>query len=303
MKTPVVKSREGLPWAIAAFILWGILPIFWKTLDGISTELLLLHRTTQAAILLGLYLLFTKKFPSLLQALKEKKQCLILAAGTLFIALNWFFYVWAVNGGHIVESSLAYFCSPIFKVFLGQVFLKERLNLAQKIAVYTITLALGVLLLYSSSDLFIVVAVGGTFPIYALIHKFVKMDPFSALFVETATISILGSLFFSEYWLAHPSLSIDSNTLVFLAGLVTILPLLLFHLALRKLGLGVIGMIQYIGPALQLITGVYLYNEQVPAYKVVALLLILMSVIFYIWGHLILKKLFNTKKPPLVPVK
>jgi chloramphenicol-sensitive protein RarD len=257
--------RGGVLAAILAYTLWGILPVYWKALQAVPSLEILAHRTVWSLLFVLLLLAVRRQWAWLQRLRREPRMLLRFAASACLLGGNWFTYIWAVNSGHVVDSSLGYFINPLLSVLLGVLFLGERLRLWQGLA---IGLALvGVLFLTVAYGAFpwIALALAGTFGIYGLLRKTASLGSLEGLALETALLSIptLAYLVLLESAgrgaFVHAGLG--TSVLLVGAGVITAFPLLLFGYAARNVTLATVGILQYIAPTLQFLLGVLVYAE------------------------------------------
>lgn len=255
--------RQGLFAAAAAYLIWGLFPIYWKLLQAVPAPQIMAHRIVWCLAFVAVWLAVRDGF-SWLRELSPRLLGL-LATSALLIALNWWLYIWAVNAGHIVETSLGYFINPLVSVLMGVLILRERLNRAQWLAVAIA--ASGVLwLTWQAGRLpWIALALALSFGSYGLIRKIAVVPSVRGLAVESGLLFIpaLVYLLWSESHgsgsFGHVSTRIDA--LLVVAGLVTALPLVLFAIGARRIPLSMVGLLQYLAPSLQLACGVFLFGE------------------------------------------
>jgi chloramphenicol-sensitive protein RarD len=286
------ESNDQLLGGLAAagsYVLWGIMPIYWKWIHGASAEEVLSHRIIWSFVFMLLVLLFTRNIKKAIGDLRtlisEPKRLWILIGASIFITLNWYTFIWAVANGHIVQSSLGYYINPLVSVILGIVFLKERLSLWQ---IVSFLLALiGVLFLTIQAGTFpwISLTLALTFGIYGLLKKTVKLNAMSGLTIETliiTPIALIYLLFFDPT--ANLSFNPGNSSLMFLlmgAGIVTAIPLLLFAAGANRISLAMIGFFQYIAPTLMLILGTLLYHEPFDREHLFCFILIWLALVIF----------------------
>ncbi len=264
--TPV-HDRRALWIAVAAFVIWGLMPLYWHLLRHVPSLQIVLHRAVWCAILVAAWLTVSRGRGWLREVVAQPRLVAMLAASGLLIAANWSLYVWAVNSGHVVEASLGYFINPLLNVVIGVLFLRERLSLPQWVAVALA--AGGVLWLTFNYGSFpwIALCLAGSFAIYGLIRKFAAVEAVQGLGVENLfvfgpAVLVLAWLewsgsggFFSLRWGGL------TDVLLVLGGALTAIPLICFAYAVRRVPLTVVGLLQYIGPTLQLLLGVFFFGE------------------------------------------
>ena len=274
---------RGVWYGIAANVVWGLSPIYWKQLDQLPPPVLVAHRVLWSALTLGvLFLLFHHRLR--LEARPPARRVAgICVLAAILICTNWLIYVWAVTTGYIIEASLGYFITPLVSVGLGVLMLRERLRPGQWAAV---GLASGGLL-YLTSSLgrlpWIALALATSFGLYGLVKKTAPLGAVQGLSAETGLLCLPAAAFLLWGPDATPSGALDNGVVVlFLAGsgAVTVLPLLLFTASVRRIPLSHLGIIQYLAPTLQLLLGVLLYGEPLSRTQLVGYGLV--------WGALIL---------------
>lgn len=265
MKSPA-EQTTGLLAALAAFSLWGFLPLYFHAIGAqVSVWEVVSHRVLWAAVVLGGFALLSGRGGRVLAVVRQPRMLLALAASAACIALNWLTFIWAVTHDHVLDSSLGYYITPLINVFMGRVFLAERLRPLQAVAVALA--GVGVLIMVGAYGAvpWVALTLALAFAFYGLIRKQVPVDSPTGLLIETLlllpfALSMLGWLFVHhEAVFLHTGLHLD--LLLIGAGLVTVVPLLLFAAGARRLRLGTIGLLQYIAPTVQFFTGVYLFGE------------------------------------------
>ncbi|NPC93100.1 EamA family transporter RarD [Bacillus sp. WMMC1349] len=259
---------KGFFCAALAYLLWGLFPLYWKMLDQIAALDILAHRIVWSCVFMCGVLLFLKQWQVGMKAFKsllENKKALVsLLFSTILISINWFVYIWAVGHGHILEASLGYYINPLISIVLGIVFLKERLSRMQAGAV--LIAAIGVLIsaFQYGSVPYIALILAFSFGLYGLVKKRTTFTSAIGLTLETIMITpvaLIFLLFYSHSWYSAASSDPKIWLLLFLAGVLTAIPLLLFSEGAKKLPLYQIGILQYIAPTITLCLGVFVYHE------------------------------------------
>lgn len=259
------SEKQGVLFAIAAFLMWGLAPIYFKTLDEIDAMEILLHRVIWSVLFLVVILAVVKKWQPVKEALKNMKVVSWLIVSAALLAFNWGLFIWAVNNNHILDASLGYYINPLLNVLLGVVFLSERLRRLQLVAV---TLAVtGVIIQLISFGSFPVIAfsLASSFALYGLIRKQLSVDTLPGLLIESLFMLPIALIYWWGY-VSSPTSDLLQNTwllnlLLISAGIVTTLPLLCFTAAARRLRYSTLGFFQYIGPSLMFILAVVFYGE------------------------------------------
>jgi len=276
------NDREGILYAIAAYSIWGILPIYWKLIGDVTAHEVLANRIFWSFWFMILVLIFSRKLPLLMACLKQfqkhPKMFAASAAASVLVSGNWFLFIWAVNSDKVVESSLGYYINPLVSIILGLFFLKETLS---KIQIYSFFLALiGVLILTISYGKFPWVSFGLalSFGVYGLVKKMLKVDSSIGLALETLVIMPIAFIYLSIHMFNGSSAlfsgSIKTDALLIASGAITAIPLLFFAKGVQKIPLYLMGFIQYIAPTMMLILGVFLYGEPFGATRLMAFVFI-----------------------------
>jgi chloramphenicol-sensitive protein RarD len=276
---------KGTLLALGAYVLWGFLPIYWKFLKQISAVEILSHRIVWSLVLLSAILLMKRHGSWIRIGLAHSKTRWTYIGTAVILSANWTTYIWAVNNGYIVESSLGYFINPLINVLLGVFFLKEHLRRGQWAA---LSLAFaGVLYLTVKYGAFpwIALVLAFTFAFYGLIRKTGRFEALEGMSFETAilTLPALGYLLFlgTQGQGAFGRDPISISLLLIGTGLATAVPLLLFNAAARKIPLSTIGVLQYIAPTLQFLLGILVYHETFTPDRWIGFILIWMALLVY----------------------
>lgn len=257
--------NKGVLQAAGAYAIWGLLPLYWKALHEIPALQLISHRIVWSSLLLCVLLFALGQGRSFAKAAFKRKTLQIYTVAALLLGVNWLTYVWGVNAGFVIETSLGYFINPLLSVLLGVLFFGERLRPAQWASV--ILAAVGVAYLtYDYGRLpWIALILAFTFALYGVVKKVAPLGSIDGLALETGILFLpaLAVLSFAER--AGEGHLLGSTWPMFLliagAGLVTTIPLLLFASAARRIPMLWIGLLQYIAPTLQFLLGVYVFRE------------------------------------------
>ncbi len=263
------QTTMGIGYVAGAYLLWGILPIYWKLLQDVPPIQILAHRIVWAFVfLLGLLLItgkFTDFWAETRQIARQPRKVRTVFIAAIILNLNWLTYIWAVNNNHIVQTSLGYYINPLVSVLLGILILKERLSLWQLVA-FILALA-GVLSLTLQYGTFpwIAIVLALTFGFYGLFKKTVDIGSVTGLTLETLLTCSFALPYLAYVFNAgnsHFSFTISPTSLLLMgAGAVTAIPLILFAAGTKRLPLFLIGFLQYISPTINLLIGVLVYNE------------------------------------------
>lgn len=258
------SQKQGMLFAIAAFLMWGLAPIYFKAIDHIDAVEILLHRVVWSVLFLLVILTIVKKWDLVRAALTNLKTASWLFLSALLLGFNWGLFIWSVNNNHMLDASLGYYINPLLNVLLGVVFLSERLRRLQLVAVALAVTGVIIQLVSFGSFPVIAFSLAGSFALYGLIRKKLPVDTLPGLLIES--LFMLPVALFYWWGLASPSSDLTTNSLAlnFLlisAGIVTTLPLLCFTAAARRLPYSTLGFFQYIGPSLMFILAVVFYGE------------------------------------------
>ena len=263
--TPQADVRRGLWVAIASFIVWGVMPLYWHALKDVPSLQIVVHRIVWSTVFVVGWLAWQRR-DWLRVALSKPRVGWMLALSGVLIAFNWGLYIWAVNAGHVVESSLGYFINPLVSVLFGVLFLRERLTRMQWTSVALASAGVLWLTLQYGHPPWIAIGLALSFALYGLIRKIAAVDSIAGLGVESVYLFLpaLAMLLWGE---AHGSggfvgaWGLGLDALLVLGGALTALPLIGFAYAVRRVPLSSVGLLQYIAPTLQFLIGVLVLGE------------------------------------------
>ncbi len=261
-------------YAILAYGAWGLVPLFWHALAGVDALEILAHRVLWSLVFVALLISLSGRGSSVKEALRSFAKLKFLLASGALIALNWGIFIWAVLHDRLIEASLGYFMNPLVNVVLGVTLLGERLRPAQSVAVGLGGVGLLLMLLFTSSPVWIALTLASSFAIYGLLRKLAPVDTLVGLLVETLLVAPFAVAFVltraaspdSAFGLSQPG----TTALLVLSGPVTALPLACFGAAARRLPLSRLGFFQYLAPSLQFLTAALVFGELVDARKLLA---------------------------------
>ena len=281
------SARRGLYFGLAAYGLWGVLPIYFKALAEVPPVDIVAHRIIWSLPFLALLLTTMAGWRQVREAMASRRTMALLLLTALLIAVNWLLYVYAVVSGHILAGSLGYYLNPLMNVLLGRVVLKERLSGLQWAAVAMAAAGISALAVGALGQLWISLGLAVSFATYGLLRKIAPVDSVAGLSVETALLFPLAAA-----WLAwgvaagQPSFGSTTNEalLLALAGIVSTTPLLLFTGAARRLRYSTLGMLQFIAPTLQFLIAVLMYGEAFTTAHAVAFGAIWLALGLYVAG-------------------
>lgn len=274
--------KIGIFFATATFVMWGILPVYFKQIQHINAVEILANRIFWSSIILFLILNFTKNSKDRLKLIiSDKKTLNMLIFTGILISLNWGIYVYAVNTNRILECGLGYFINPMIYMILGVVILKEKIDIFGKISILLVFIAI-IFQIFSVGNLpLISILLASTFAMYGLLKKRLNSPPLESLFIETLLPFTLSTIYIAYIQLkgfGNLGLNIDGLLLI-LCGIVTIVPLFTFNIATNKIKLSTIGFMQYISPTIAIIIAIFIYKEELDIFKTLSFTLIWISLI------------------------
>jgi len=270
--------KQGIFFGLAAYVLWGILPVYWKALELVSPFEILSSRFMWSCVFVLLLIIFQKKWLLFAKEVKQvfsnvKTGAAMVAAG-ITISFNWGTFIWAVNNGHIVETSMGYYINPLVSILFAVVFLRERLDKMQLAAITCAFIGVASMVYSFGKIPWVSLTLAFTFALYGLLKKILPVSALTSIMLETLLITPLALVYEYSLWQQGVSFYASGNLQVIMmltgAGVVTAIPLLLFTAGARLLPLKIIGFLQYISPTLTLLIGVFVYNEAFTASHLLA---------------------------------
>ena len=270
--------KQGIFFGLAAYVLWGILPVYWKALELVSPFEILSSRFMWSCVFVFLLIIFQKKWPLFTKEVKQVfsnvKTGAAMAAAGITISFNWGTFIWAVNNGHIVETSMGYYINPLVSILFAVVFLRERLDKMQLTAITCAFIGVASMVYSFGKIPWVSLTLAFTFALYGLLKKILPVSALTSIMLETLLITPLALVYEYSLWQQGGSFYASGNLQVIMmltgAGVVTAIPLLLFTAGARLLPLKIIGFLQYISPTLTLLIGVFVYNEAFTASHLLA---------------------------------
>ncbi|MDN4607019.1 EamA family transporter RarD [Sporosarcina highlanderae] len=270
-------EKSGVLWVAGSFVLWGVMPIYWKHLSHVQSDEILTGRIMWAFFSTLLLIVILRNGKQLVQDVRElwKKQFQFwsLFIASVLVTSNWFIYIWAVNNNYIVQTSLGYYINPLVSVLLGIFFLKEKLSSMQKIAFLLATSAVIILTISYGKFPWISLSLAITFAVYGFIKKRIQLDSLRGLAIETLFMTPFAIgyyiLLFTKGQAVFLHLDSKTDILLILTGIATALPLVMYAKGVQMIPLYVSGFFQYIAPTMMLFLGVVVYKE---AFSVIEML-------------------------------
>lgn len=262
------NTRLGVFAGLTAYLIWGLVPIFFKRIAEVPADEIIAHRVVWAMVLMTAVIGFGRGFADAWRVARIPAQLARIALASALVISNWLVFVWGVNNGHILETSLGYFILPLFNVALGVLLLKERLRPLQWLAVLLAAIGVAIEAARAGGLPWIALVLAATFGIYGLLRKQLPLDAASGLFLETVCMTPLALAWLA--WLTisgqnhfggGPGLLTGRDLMLVVTGPVTAVPLLLFAVAARRLQLNMMGFLQYLAPSITFLLAVFVYDE------------------------------------------
>lgn len=277
------NAKKGVLLAIGAYTMWGIAPIYFKTITFVPALEILSHRVIWSFFFLAIIIHFSHQWRNVVSIFQSKSKMLYLIATALLIGANWLIFIWAINANHMLDASLGYYINPLINVVFGMLFLGERLRKLQWFAVALAAIGVAIQIVVFGSVPVVAFALAISFAFYGLLRKKVSVNGQTGLFIETLVLIPAALIYLA--WFADSATSsmanneFNLNVLLISAGIVTTLPLLCFTGAATKLKLSTLGFFQYIGPSLMFLLAVLIYGEAFSTDKAITFT--------FIWGALV----------------
>lgn len=280
--------RTGMMAALSTYLIWGVLPLYWNLLARAEANEILAHRIIWSFVFMVVVLMVTKRWQSFKEDCRalwqDKKRGAILLLAAFTISLNWLTYIWAVNHGHVIDTSIGYYINPLMSVLFGIVFFRERISGLKKISLLLAAIGI-VLMTYQLGKLpWVAVVLAVSFSVYGALKKQLHLNPFSSITLETLlmvpfAVPYIGMLMMSpanHFSLATPDLALYLMG----TGVVTAVPLVLFSYGANLLPLNVLGFFQYISPTIGLLLGIFFFHETFGAAQI--------SALGFVWAAIVL---------------
>lgn len=292
--------KRGIVYAVLAYLVWGMLPLYWNVFHTVGAFEILAHRIVWSFVFVGIILVIMKRWQSIRNALSGSKARVALILSSILISANWLIYIWAVNNGKVLETSLGYYMNPLLSVFFGVLFLRERLQLGQWIALALA--AIGVL--YNTFQYgevpWVAIALALSFALYGLVKKKLQVDSLTGVACETLLIVPIALLYLSVLQVNGTALAWDMKgwqiVLLTGTGIATVLPLFWFAQATRSLPLSTIGFIQYLSPTISMVSAIFIFGEPFTITHIISF--------SFIWAALVIFTISSMRKKPLpVPLR
>ena len=271
---------------LGCYVLWGLLPVFWKLLASVNSAYVLAQRIVFSCLFCFAVILIKKNGGELKNILRDKKQRRLYLACGLLISANWGVYILTVATGRILEASLAYYMNPLFSILIGALIFKERLSGVQWLSVALAFVGVMYSVVLYGSVPYLAIIIGLTFALYGAIKKGIKAESEVSICMETVSVLPLALIFIVYAQLSgfttFASLSVKEMLLLVLTGAITSVPLMLFASGIKRTSITVSGILMYINPTLQLLLGVFVYNEEFTKANAVTFAFVWLAVILFV---------------------
>nr|WP_304151126.1 EamA family transporter RarD [Mitsuokella multacida] len=282
--------RTGMMAALSTYLIWGVLPLYWNLLARAEANEILAHRIIWSFVFMVVVLMVTKRWQSFKEDCRalwqDKKRGAILLLAAFTISLNWLTYIWAVNHGHVIDTSIGYYINPLMSVLFGIVFFRERISGLKKISLLLAAIGI-VLMTYQLGKLpWVAVVLAVSFSVYGALKKQLHLNPFSSITLETLlmvpfAVPYIGMLIMmspaNHFSLATPDLALYLMG----TGVVTAVPLVLFSYGANLLPLNVLGFFQYISPTIGLLLGIFFFHETFGMAQISALGFVWVAIVLF----------------------
>jgi chloramphenicol-sensitive protein RarD len=280
--------QRGITYAALAYTLWGLFPLYFVGLRAVSATEVLAHRVVWSLLFLAGLLAARRQYAWLGAALRDRRLLKAFGASALLLALNWFVYIWAIANGKVLEASLGYFITPLANVLTGRLMLHERLARLQWLAVALAALGVAWMTLRLGAPPWVALCLAASFSTYGYLRKTAALGALEGLALETillapaAAIGLAWALAAGHS--AMPHLSASGLALLLGVGPLTAIPLLLFAAGARRIPMAVLGMLQYLGPSIQMVLGLWVFHEPFAGGKAEGFVLIWVACVLFSWS-------------------
>ena len=279
---------------VLSYVIWGFLTLFWNLLVEVDSMYILTQRIIWSMVFMTVYMTVTKKWHEIIAVFKDSKSLLICFVSGVLITVNWGVYIYAVNNGHVLDSSLGYFIEPIVVALFGLIFFKERMSKAETFTFVLAAIALFYLIVIHRTFPVIAIVITLSFSAYGAVKKSLKISAHASLFIETLCMTPFALIY--AFYMEQNGMGvigrIDTAAMLLLpvCGIVTSVPLLLFNIGVKEIPLYLIGILNYISPTISFILGLVYFHETLDIHRAVAFILIWIGIFFVITEKLRLLK-------------
>ena len=295
------EYKKGIFFALGAYVLWGILPIYWELIDHIGAFEILAFRIIFSMIFMILLLVVGRKqreafLRDVNQLFTHPVQLVAIIVAGYVITINWGTFIWAVTNGHVLQSSLGYYINPLVSIVLALIFLKERFNKFEWLAIIFALIGVLYMTIKIGEFPFVSIMLALSFGVYGLLKKIVHIDAISSIAIECIVTAPAGIIYVIYLWQQHHmtfGFNMSSFWLVF-SGAVTAIPLILFSAGAKRIPLSLTGFIQYVGPTIMFILGIFVFKEKFDVHQLITFIFIWIGIILYS-----ISQYMNIKKNPI----
>ena len=279
------NKKLGIIYGIMAFVAWGLLPIYWKLLDRIPALEILAHRIVWSFVFVSALLFVKGDFKILKEILASRRKTILILTGAVLITINWYTYIWAVNAGFVLQTSMGYYINPLVVSLLSMFVLKERFNRGKILALILATIGVLILTVQYGEVPWVALILAISFAIYGLVKKVLNLDTITVLALETLMITPIALLYIGRIELAGTGsltvIPIPVLAILIFSGVVTATPLLWFAKGTQLVEFSTIGFLQYIAPTISFFLGVFLFNEEFSTTHLISFGFIWVALIIY----------------------
>jgi chloramphenicol-sensitive protein RarD len=297
------EERRGVWFAIGAYTVWGLLPVYWKALHNVPAASILANRIAWSAVFVALLLTVRRNWGWLRPALRSRLIVGTYVAAAVLLSVNWYIYIWAVNAGFLVDSSLGYFITPLVNVVVGVLVFHERLNGLQWTAVGLATAGVLYITLSYGQLPWIGLSLALTFGLYGLVKKQARLPSLEGMALETGTVFLPAVAFLVYQEIAGNGVLGHTdwltNLLLVSTGVITVIPLLWFAGAAQRIPLSMMGVIQYISPTLMFVLGIVVFHEPFDVHKLIGFVLIWAALAVYSANSIRTARMRRSPVPPV----
>jgi chloramphenicol-sensitive protein RarD len=277
------RNGSGIAYGVGAYVIWGLLPIYWRWLDRASAFEILAHRAIWSLLFCFIFLAYQKQLRTTFALLKNPRTFSFLALTSLLLSANWAIYIWSVSVDRVVEAALGYYITPLVAVTFGVLVLKEKLRKLQIVSVSLATIGVVILTVAYGHIPLIALGLAVSWGSYSLIKKQLNAGALETLSVETL-VAFIPNFAFLFYLInkneAQFGQDLGFSLALFSAGLFTVIPLLMFNAATTRLPLTVTGLLQYITPSIMFLVGIVIFHEPLPVSKIIGFIFIWIALTF-----------------------
>lgn len=278
--------KKNVLCVLGCFVLWGVLPIYWKLLSSLDSVFILANRMVWSLLFCGLAAVICGNATDIKKAFSDKKQLMLTAFCGVMITINWGTYIYAVNAGHILDASLAYYMNPLLSVAIAFFFFKEKLSVQKWISVAIAFAGILYVIITYRTIPYLALIIGGSFAIYGAVKKRVKYEAMVSLFIETLVMTPFAIVYIVYSEIngvgAIGNMGGAEFLLLPLAGVITAIPLLLYASGVKGIPYSLSGVLMYVNPTLQMLIGIFIYNEAINSVTLIMFICVWIALILFV---------------------